>query len=474
MSQAPFQGNFSLAGLLVPVEDEGDGEGHHEGDGGADAGEVEVGHGGVQTDITGQGQQAGRAAGVVLGVHQSHEEAAHAAAGHGGDHVGLDLHGDAEEHRLGDTAHGGDAGGGAQLLTLGVLGLEGDCQGGGALGHVGGQLAGVDDGVEAQGHAVVDADGGEGVVGASHDQEGQEQADDGGHQPGGDVAQGVHHEGDAVGDDIADGAKDAQGGDAGDEHGDEGHGEELDGLGGDLVRQGLHLGHEEHAQDDGDNRGGVACVIDGQAEDGQGLAGLLGGGDEGDKVGVDQDAAQHHSQVGVAPQLLGGGVGQQDGQEVEVTDDMCLDCGQASCTGFCSFVPKKKIVNSLDVAVMLNNNQLAFKSEAECKRYCQRRNKELLKNKITAKKVSSDMSTYKPRADLSEEHVEKLRRADRDYYEDHKEEVNQKDRDKYHRLHPNARYYKPRKPKEEKAKNGQLPGQLSFEDIGVNIPTENS
>lgn len=164
----------------------------------------------------------------------------------------------------------------------------------------------------------------------------------------------------------------------------------------------------------------------------------------------------------------------KDGQEVEVTDDMCLDCGQASCTGFCSFVPKKKIVNSLDVAVMLNNNQLAFKSEAECKRYCQRRNKELLKNKITAKKVSSDMSTYKPRADLSEEHVEKLRRADRDYYEDHKEEVNQKDRDKYHRLHPNARYYKPRKPKEEKAKNGQLPGRLSFEDIGVNIPTENS
>ena len=32
---------------------------------------------------------------------------------------------------------------------------------------------------------------------------------------------------------------------------------------------------------------------------------------------MDQDAAQHHSQIGVAAQFLGGRVGQQDGQEVE-------------------------------------------------------------------------------------------------------------------------------------------------------------
>ena len=53
---------------------------NHKGNGCTGAGIVEVGHGGIQANVAGQGQQTGRAAGVVLGVHQAHKEAAHAAA----------------------------------------------------------------------------------------------------------------------------------------------------------------------------------------------------------------------------------------------------------------------------------------------------------------------------------------------------------------------------------------------------------
>ena len=69
-------------------------------------------------------------------------------------------------------------------LEFGVLGLDGNGQSSSALCHVGGQLARIDDGIKADGHTVVDANGGQGVVGTCHDQERQEHADDGGHQPG--------------------------------------------------------------------------------------------------------------------------------------------------------------------------------------------------------------------------------------------------------------------------------------------------
>ena len=154
-------------------------------------------------------------------------------------------------------------------------------------------------------------------MGTGHDQEGQQRADDGGSQPGSDGAQAVDGRSQDVGDDVADGAQHTQGGNAHHQHGDQRCGEEADGLGCHTVGQGLHLGHQQDAQQDGDNRRRIGGVIDGQAKDGDGLAGLLGCGDHADKVGVDQDTAQHHGQVGVAAQLLGGRVGQQDGQEVE-------------------------------------------------------------------------------------------------------------------------------------------------------------
>ena len=154
-------------------------------------------------------------------------------------------------------------------------------------------------------------------MGAGHDQERQQRADDGGSQPGGDGAQAVDGRSQDVGDDVADGAQHAQGGDAHHEHGEEGRGEEADGLGGDAGGHRLYLGHQQHAQQDGDDRRGIGGIVDGQPENGDGHAAFLGGRYHTDKVGVDQDAAQHHGQVGVAAQLFGCGIGQQDGQEVE-------------------------------------------------------------------------------------------------------------------------------------------------------------
>lgn len=163
-----------------------------------------------------------------------------------------------------------------------------------------------------------------------------------------------------------------------------------------------------------------------------------------------------------------------DDQLIEVQEDMCSSCEHKSCGLFSCFVPKKMQVRSINHAVLLNKNALAFTTESECKKYCKKQNNILKGTQLVKKQEGEIMSSYKSRTELPEEHVEKLRQADREYYVEHKDEVNQKDRDKYHRLHPNARYYKPRKSKEEKAKNGQLPGQLSFEDIGVNILAENS
>lgn len=65
---------------------------------------------------------------------------------------------------------------------------------------------------------------------------------------------------------------------------------------------------------------------------------------------------------------------------------------------------------------------------------------------LSREKRKIQTSTYISRNQLSEETVEQLRASDREYYQEHKEEANKKDRDKYHILHPNARYYKKRKP----------------------------
>ena len=126
----------------------------------------------------------------------------------------------------------------------------------------------IDDGIKADGHTVVDTNGGQGVVGTCHDQERQEHADDGGHQPGCQGAQAIDHSCQGVGDHIAHRAQHTQGGNAADEHGQQRSGKEADGFGGDAGSPWLHLGHQQHAQDDGDHGRRIGGVIDGQHEDG--------------------------------------------------------------------------------------------------------------------------------------------------------------------------------------------------------------
>lgn len=106
--------------------------------------------------------------------------------------------------------------------------------------------------------------------------------------------------------------------------------------------------------------------------------------------------------------------------------------------------PIKCVVKDEVQAIMLNTAPNVFSSQAECNRYCAKSDKQ---RSHTSKLKSSSPAPYISRSELAGHQVEKLRKADRDYYEEHKEEVNQKDRDKYHRLHPNARYYKKRQPK---------------------------
>ncbi len=157
--------------------------------------------------------------------------------------------------------------------------------------------------------------------------------------------------------------------------------------------------------------------------------------------------------------------------KVLLDDTVCDSCQHKDCKNHLEIRPIRGQVSSLEVAAILQEKKDVFKTETECKKFCKEemRNMKGKDKQNQARREESQMSNYVSRSELSEEHVEKLRSADRQYYEDHKEEVNQKDRNKYHALHPNARYYKPRK---KKGDNGQLPGQMSMEDIGISISTE--
>ncbi|MCM1322879.1 MAG: hypothetical protein NC218_01700 [Acetobacter sp.] len=163
-----------------------------------------------------------------------------------------------------------------------------------------------------------------------------------------------------------------------------------------------------------------------------------------------------------------------DNEPVELKEDMCESCPNKGRSDVCAkhlvSAPKLQFVHSEVLAIQLSKQEDVFATKKDCQKYCDSLNRQRAK---AARKSQGEVvmeSTYKSRAELEEDKVEKLRQADRDYYEEHKEEVNQKDRDKYHRLHPNARYYKPRAKKQKLDEHGQIPGQMSLEDFGITVP----
>src|SRR5699024_1398419 len=112
-----------------------------------------------------------------------------------------------------------------------------------------------------------------------------------------------------------DGSDDPQSQAEGDGAGDEGKGEQLDGVGDELLVQPLEPGRKGHGADDGDDAGGV--VARRRHGDGDHEQAVVHVGRRAQHIGVDHGRADNHAfKLGQA-ELFGGGVGQDDGHEVE-------------------------------------------------------------------------------------------------------------------------------------------------------------
>ena len=80
-----------------------------------------------------------------------------------------------------------------------------------------------------------------------------------------------------------------------------------------LFQQGFQFGLGKHRTDDGQHRGGVAHQVDRNAQEGQGIPGVIGRS----HIGVDQRTADGHRHKGIGAELFGRRESQQNGQEGE-------------------------------------------------------------------------------------------------------------------------------------------------------------
>ena len=146
-----------------------------------------------------------------------------------------------------------------------------------------------------------------------HDEEGAQRTHQHGDDPAGVVVQPVEADGQHLTHEVAQRAGDDHTDDAGSDDGDHGSEEDLDGLGRDLVGPGLDLALHPDDQQDGHDRTAVGHHGDrDEAEQQHRVAGVQRG-----KAGVQQHTGQRGADVGVAGEVLGSGVCQNEGHEAE-------------------------------------------------------------------------------------------------------------------------------------------------------------
>ena len=230
----------------------------------------------------------------------------------GGDKDLAELESDAVECRLRDAEECRDGARDAHRLELLVPRSYRHRQGGCAEVHVVGEEARREQRVVPEGPEVLQGDRDQGPMRADHDEERAERADEAAHQPRRMVVHKEQQVGEAVADVVTQRPEHHERDDGGDEHRD-GEREEHRVLGQVRAEELLELRVEQHGEKGGNHLVRVGDARDGQAHHGHGGVscherrhrGRYRGRNDGD------------SHVFVAPDLLGGGDGHEDGQEYQ-------------------------------------------------------------------------------------------------------------------------------------------------------------